>query len=642
MQFDPERYARYLVPSGLALAVLGLSIGGPIMWVCLTLAFALLILSAYSREDGLLLIGPFVRHDLTMFARRYRLALWRSIYAGMLLGILAWVYGLYMVNSTGSLWNGTLSIRQLADFAALFFGTFMTIQALTIVTLAPGFLSEVIAEEKDRNRLDFLLVTDLRNHEIVLGKIASRLAYLFSIVLVGLPVLALLPLLGGVDPPIVFTLSIATGATLLGITGLAIFCSVLARTASQAVGAVFGLALLYLVFSGALWFLMIYPDITMQPIISWGTSSVRLLDLIEWANFGNPISMGIMVGIDSSSGRSLEMILDERVRQYTCFHLLVLAIFGLTGTSMLRRVAANQAGGPISRPKTSTSNDQPATKVLGQRPPMTDRPVLWMELHFNNSRPKTKFQMFLFGLLGLFALAPIVALIWCRLANEFPVFVNLYVSGITAFIATVVLTDTAQTGMRSVARERDKGTYESLILTGMGTDEILTQKWLGVYARSRMVFYWLIVNWIVAVALGYLHWIAIPLMGVAILVFQAFATSLGIWVSVRSATVRKANKLLMWYIVGVVLLTDSTIALSKLVVLIVTESPPAVISALGLPDESISNLKTMLIVAVAIGCFLGIGLYGFLAKWFWHRALERFSRPPQQEEMPTEPKAHLS
>ena len=45
-----------------------------------------------------------------------------------------------------------------------------------------------------------MLMTDLTNREIVVGKLAARLAPILSLIACTLPVLELLTLLGGVDP----------------------------------------------------------------------------------------------------------------------------------------------------------------------------------------------------------------------------------------------------------------------------------------------------------------------------------------------------------------------------------------------------------------------------------------------------------
>ena len=60
-----------------------------------------------------------------------------------------------------------------------------------------------IAEEKDRRTLDFLLATRLSNAEIVLGKLASCMTFLFAEFAVGLPIMLLLYPLGGIDPRLI-------------------------------------------------------------------------------------------------------------------------------------------------------------------------------------------------------------------------------------------------------------------------------------------------------------------------------------------------------------------------------------------------------------------------------------------------------
>ena len=68
--------------------------------------------------------------------------------------------------------------RETAVLAETFFGTFMIVQLILIVLLTPAYVAGAIAEEKDRKTMEFLLATDLRNREIVLSKLLSRLANL--------------------------------------------------------------------------------------------------------------------------------------------------------------------------------------------------------------------------------------------------------------------------------------------------------------------------------------------------------------------------------------------------------------------------------------------------------------------------------
>src|SRR5262249_15196445 len=139
-----------------------------------------------------------------------------------------------------------LTARQMSRFAEAFFLTFMSVQFAAVLLLTPAYTTSAIAEEKDRQTLEFLLATDLRNREIVLGKLAARLANLVLFVLTGLPVLSLTQFWGGVDPDLVLVGFAATGLTLVGLAGLSILLSVYARKPRDAIVLTYLAAMAYL------------------------------------------------------------------------------------------------------------------------------------------------------------------------------------------------------------------------------------------------------------------------------------------------------------------------------------------------------------------------------------------------------------
>jgi ABC-type transport system involved in multi-copper enzyme maturation permease subunit len=194
----------------------------------------LLLLAAYSRRDGVLLVGPFAGWDLVRTARRPRLHLWRAV-----LGVGC----LVLVGKTLDGYTGWLTDESLAadltraDTTAAASHAFYLLGGCTIAfaaLFAVANLPAVVAEEREANRLDHLLVTDLRDREILLGKVAGRTAVLLGYAAVPLPVLALLTLFGGVSPPLVLTAGVMTVAGLLGLTGVCVGCSAAARTAGAA------------------------------------------------------------------------------------------------------------------------------------------------------------------------------------------------------------------------------------------------------------------------------------------------------------------------------------------------------------------------------------------------------------------------
>src|SRR5262249_56900575 len=122
----------------------------------------------------------------------------------------------------------------LAGFASSFSSAFMAAQMLTVYLLTPIFVAGTIAGERERGTLDHLLVTHLHASEIVLGKLASRLASLTLLVLTGLPVLGLMLFLGGVDPNLVLAGFVATLATLASLGSLGVLNSIHSISTRQA------------------------------------------------------------------------------------------------------------------------------------------------------------------------------------------------------------------------------------------------------------------------------------------------------------------------------------------------------------------------------------------------------------------------
>src|SRR5262249_2671439 len=108
-----------------------------------------------------------------------------------------------------------------------------------IVLLTPGVTAGAVAEEKERRTLDCLLTTQLRGHEIVLGKLVARLAYMVLLVLAALPVLILLFVLGGISPLLIVDGFDVSLVTLLSIACLSIFNSVLAAKPRTAIFATY-------------------------------------------------------------------------------------------------------------------------------------------------------------------------------------------------------------------------------------------------------------------------------------------------------------------------------------------------------------------------------------------------------------------
>jgi ABC-type transport system involved in multi-copper enzyme maturation permease subunit len=117
------------------------------------------------------------------------------------------------------------------------FAVIVHLQALAVLLIAPLYAASAIAAERERHTLEPLLLTDLRNAEIVLGRWLVRLLLLWLLVLAGLPVLFsggfVVGRAGGVSAGTFWT----AGALLAALSLFALGLGVLASTCSRNVAA---------------------------------------------------------------------------------------------------------------------------------------------------------------------------------------------------------------------------------------------------------------------------------------------------------------------------------------------------------------------------------------------------------------------
>jgi ABC-type transport system involved in multi-copper enzyme maturation permease subunit len=141
-----------------------------------------------------LLGAIFVREWLTV-PRRPRHYVVRAAYLGLLwvLGVTAWQVFVG--------WDRSATLGDTARFGSvLFYVLTFYVQLPLLIFFAALSAASAIAREKDRRTFVLLLMTDLRNYELVLGKLFGSLFQIFFLLAGMVPVLALLVLLGGVSP----------------------------------------------------------------------------------------------------------------------------------------------------------------------------------------------------------------------------------------------------------------------------------------------------------------------------------------------------------------------------------------------------------------------------------------------------------
>lgn len=223
-------------------------------------------------------------------------------------------------------------------------------------------------------------------------------------------------------------------------------------------------------------------------------------------------------------------------------------------------------------------------------------------------------------------------------------------------LLAVLLTGVGLSAAGSIAKERQQQTITDLLMVPRPLRELLSAKWYASLQRGFGVGCGIVALLIFGVVSGGISIAAVPLLILAIAGYAAFATSLGLYLSVRCRTVMRASNvwmLSMIFVLGATYLLDLALmpnekgrnhheiryvwdlvlhpvySWQQLVFRIKTfdyddtdwkwgfSGEPAHREWGQLPRDELGDL------AAALG---GVALYAFLAWILWRAALRRFRR----------------
>lgn len=142
--------------------------------------------------------------------------------------------------------GGYVSKNEASAFATRFATVFMAVQFAAVILITPALTANAVAEEKGKNTLPFLLGTHLSSREILLGKLFTRLLQVGLLILTGLPVLALVQFMGGVDLMQIVAEYAALALTALSLGCLGLFCGVFVKKPHNAAWRAYQVLIAYL------------------------------------------------------------------------------------------------------------------------------------------------------------------------------------------------------------------------------------------------------------------------------------------------------------------------------------------------------------------------------------------------------------
>jgi ABC-type transport system involved in multi-copper enzyme maturation permease subunit len=502
------------------------------------------------------LTGPVFRYDLVRTTRRGRYAVLRVVYA---VALLLFILALYRVQPAlrGAGPGALMTTGAMARFAETFTYTFLGVQFVAVIILTPAYVAGAVAEEKDRKTLEFLLATDIRDREVVLGKMASRVANLALFLLTGLPILSLTQLWGGVDFGVLLDAFLVTGTTLLSLAAVSMVTSVYCRKARDAVVLAYLVAIGFGGVTVLAALLNLLPGIAGRPLTS-GTPPFTVKDVVDLIGCGNPGLLCLGIRDDLRASVTLPAALAVRARDYAVFHLLVTVVGTGWAVLRLRPLALSDGAVPVK-----------ARRIVGRwrlgwRPRLGRRALLWKEIW---AEPGLTFNWFGKAILLLIVLASLLPALWLTAAflldnesmssvvvwrggrattqvynwDRFSEAINTWVRVVGTLVACLTLLGVAVRAASSISGERDRQTFDSLLTAPLDSNSILFAKWLGSVLSVRRAWLWLCLVWLLGTVTGGLYGPVVPWLLLAWLVYAGFLAVLGLWFSMTCATTLRAT-----------------------------------------------------------------------------------------------------
>jgi ABC-type transport system involved in multi-copper enzyme maturation permease subunit len=365
-----------------------------------------------------------------------------QVYAGRALLVTGILLGLTLVWLERFQGRQFTTFQQLAEVGSTFFYTIMAVELVLALMVVPAATAGAICQDKMRGGLTLMMVTDLSDAEIVLGRFASRQVTVLGVVACGLPVLGIAGSLGGVDPGDAMGGSmVIVGVAVLGVAVSMAF-SVWATKPHEALMATY-----------AIWAVWLLAALAWEETVR-GPTRPNLLYYINpfWLLFG------------PRWGPPASILLHGAIFLAGC--LAISVALALISTWRIRRVTLRQ----MSRAASRRGPDEGLWRRFGVSEVALDRnPVLWRERHRRRSSGWGR---------AIWRLYAVLSSSFTLLA----IFVNDNIApGVGAFMVSIGLLMVSVTSATALAEERSLGSLDVLMATPVSTREIVLGKWWGAF-----------------------------------------------------------------------------------------------------------------------------------------------------------------
>jgi ABC-type Na+ efflux pump permease subunit len=414
--------------------------------------------------------GPVFIYECLTNSRR-----WQT-YALRAAGVAALLVAMWTIASSRNAVTVGGSYRDYANLGRSYFFAMIGVELALVMLAAPAATAGAICVDRARGTLAHMLMTDLSDPEIVLGKLAARLLPVLLLVACSWPVMAISSLLGGIDP-IALTLAFAIilAVAVLGCS-MALALSVWARKSHEVILTTYTVFILGLLLWPTWYFLSTGGRVGQPP---------------QWTLLANPFYVAL-----APYGDPQKLGLGD-----------YLAFFGVTlGASALLTMLAVWRTRPVACRGAVEKSKGPRIGLVGRivrglpGPSLDRNPVLWREWHRSRpSRWMVYLLILLMGTTGVLCVAGAIA-IWSNGVDFQPGAIweeiGVFAYFLHLLFGLLLLSAVAPTSM---AEERQRGSLDILATTTLSTRSIVVGKWLGTF---RLAVFLLIAPGLMALAMA--------------------------------------------------------------------------------------------------------------------------------------------
>ena len=450
-----------------------------------------------------MLTGPIFRRELLTVPRSFKHF---AVRAG---SVLALFVLMYTTEKAVLGFAPAESIGNSARFGSLVFQIFSLVELTLAMFFGLLFAAGTVAQEKDRQTLILLLMTDLSRRELVFGKLASGLLTVAVVLVTAIPAFFLLPLLGGVV------------AQQIGLALLICAC------AGFAAGS-WGILVAY------------WREKTFQTLAIGVLGIVGFLGGVEAlvAIFGAHSSLGSLIGL-LNPYRALVPVLNPFASAgpggaILALPVLVVLALLLNAYTMLRLRTWNppQQARELER---ATQREQQVERTQVARP-VWNQPVLWREM-----RTRAYGRKILVIKAAYILLALAIVLFFVQPNQSEQLLGTLSAGGVSlialAFMSLMLVNAQSVT---SLTGERDGRTLELLLVTEITAREFVVGKLLGALYNSKELIAVPLLLAGYLVARGEIAFENAVYLGMGFLVLVLFSAMLGLHTAVTHPNSRIA------------------------------------------------------------------------------------------------------